>query len=182
MSQPRRYQRMLEQLGRFLAMQEAEHVEIIEEETCLTVCWQSDGALHRRCLNENDLARLQPPAQLRIGRSGSRAALLGALGAEIDRAQMDLSRIYQESDAFLVTGSINGRYLLQRYSFRELSGRGTPSTPIRLPIPGLPRAVPPQAEPITVAAVPLAAPATPRQRGDTEVLPIRRRELAPIMR
>lgn len=116
---------MLGRLGAFLAAQDLHQIEIVDEGAFLVVSWQpADAARQHRCFDEADVARLRPSPERGCQESSSRAALLGTLGQEIDRAQLDVAHIVEEADGFVVSGTRCGTYLHRRYRFPELEGNG----------------------------------------------------------
>jgi hypothetical protein len=119
-----RYEQLLEPLGAFLASQDALHVEIIDEGAFFMVSWHDTvaGPVQRSFLPE-ELAVLAPVARVDAVLA-TRAALLGQLGREIDATQLNVARIVEGLDWFLVTGSCGGRYDSRRFPYHELQTRG----------------------------------------------------------
>jgi hypothetical protein len=123
MLQPTRYQSRLARLGWFLLAEEALGIEIDDEGAFMTVSWRTSGLDQvKRCFREEDLAHVRQPTGPALHGSISRAALLGALGTEIDRARLDVGRIAEEPDGFVVTGALRGMYTTLRFSYLQLQG------------------------------------------------------------
>jgi hypothetical protein len=164
-SQPTRYQTTLAQLGWYLAGEDALDIEIVDEGIFVNVSWCKPGiGAVQRCFREGEIAHLRPAEAPRPG-SRSRAGLLAALGTELDRARMDVGHIAEETDGFLVTGSLRGMYTTLRFSYAQLQGhtRSAPPPPVQeLPARWSTKRV---ASPTPVASEVRFA------EGDTEVIP-----------
>ena len=127
MTQPGQWETKLGWLGAFLSGQDARHVEIFNRETFVTVVWEQKGASRQASFSPEDLARPWAPYKHRPD-SPSRSALLGVLGQEIDREQLDVASVLEEEDGFVVIGSISGRYEKQCFSYSELQENGAPDS------------------------------------------------------
>jgi hypothetical protein len=165
-SHPTRYQTTLAQLGLFLVGENALEIDIVDEGSFLAVTWSTPAHDRvQRCFREGDLAHVRQLTDQ--GRTGSvgRAALLGALGTEIDRARLNVGHIIEESDGFLVTGSLRGMYTAVRFSYPQLRGSARPS-------PAQPMQAAPSALTSSAAIPPDPdASALRYAKGDTEVIP-----------
>jgi hypothetical protein len=165
MLQQIRYQTTLAQLGWFLLGEDAFDIEIDDEGIFLSVAWRTlaNGRV-KRCFREEDLAHVRKPTAPTVPTTKSPAALLGALGTEIDRARLDVGHIGQESDGFVVTGSLRGMYTTLRFSYLQLQGaRPAPSR-------AMPEAPAVWNSKAVVAPGPDAS-ALRFAKGDTEVIP-----------
>src|SRR5690348_6376466 len=126
MEQSSRYETLLGRLGAYLACQEARRIEIADEGQFVTVSWQSQGPARRHnCFREDEIARLQPNGRNPY-ESSSRAALLGVLGRKLDESGMDVARIEEKTEVFLVSGATSGRYSNLRVGYWELRGQPAP--------------------------------------------------------
>ena len=100
------------------------------ERSHFAVAWQAAGAIpQERSFIEADFKHLWPAAQPDWLGSSSGAALLAALGHEIDRAELDVASIVEEADGFVVSGSSSGGHYANRYYlYSELrAGRAQPA-------------------------------------------------------
>jgi|SRR5579871_2223766 len=153
-----RYETVLEQVGTFLTLQEAQQVEVVDEDSYLTVSWQTaSGARERRCFREENLAAIRPGALANRRGTQTLATLLKTLGQDIDRAELEVGRIEETTDGFLVSGTNRGRYFSRRFSYPELwaarrdlaAGQPEAATPARREV---------VSEPPPPAAIPKPAP------------------------
>jgi hypothetical protein len=116
-------------LGAFLDAQEAHQIEIIEEPRCLAVWWQQGREGPRLCCFIGaDPGRGSLPGEARESRPPesaewwSWAALLGALGREIDQEQIDVASIREEPGGLLLTGACWGKQVSRHYPYAVLRG------------------------------------------------------------
>jgi hypothetical protein len=167
-------QATLARLGWFLLREEALGIEIDDEGAFMTVSWRPSGLDRvQRCFREEDLAHVRQPTGPTVHSSISRAALLGALGTEIDRARLDVGRIAEEPDGFVVTGSLRGMYTTLRFSYLQLQGARPAPAGSMQEAPSL----------WTSSAVIASGPDASAERfarGDTEVIP--REEIRQLVR
>src|SRR5687767_4244451 len=99
--------------------QDAHNVEILNRETFVTVSWRgTDGSRKEVSFGLEELVRPWVPYKRRD--SANRSARLGALGREIDRAQLEVASIHEELHGFVVTGSIAGRYENRSFPYADL--------------------------------------------------------------
>ena len=159
---------VLAQLGEFLAAQDAQEIEIADEGHYLAVAWNPTGAPRvHRCFNEADLDQLREVTRKSARESRSHAVLLGLLGREIDQARVEVARISEDPDSFLVSGTSGGRYISWRCDFAQLTraGRAAPPT----------RAEPVKPTPSPTGRVP--GPPAPRLEAgpDAHISPLRHR-------
>src|SRR4051794_136221 len=101
MPQPGEHADVLRALGRFLDENDAYEFEITNHDIFLAVSWgKADGA-GERSYQEHELEKLRQQARLMRqglggGNPGGLAELMRTLGQEIDREQIDISRIEQD--------------------------------------------------------------------------------------
>jgi hypothetical protein len=120
MSQPGEWESKLGWLGSFLTGQDAHHVEIANHDSFVAVGWDRKGSSRQAAkFSLEDLTRPWVPYK-KSQASSSRSARLGALGREIDRAQLEVASIHEELHGFVVTGSIAGRYENRSFPYVDL--------------------------------------------------------------
>ena len=123
MPEPDRWEIMLDGLGQFLAAQDANHVQILDQGPYLDVSWHlAGGSPQERLFVETELADFRRTASNPV--SSSPLTLLAALGHEIDQDPIEVARISQEANGFVVTGSIQGHYLSRPYAYADLRASG----------------------------------------------------------
>jgi hypothetical protein len=136
----------------------------------LAVSWEgNDNRTQQRCLSEADLGEFERARQLGTQAPGSLINLLSALGREIDHEEIEVSRIAQQGEGFVVSGVSHGRYANNSYTYRELGHRSGLGQALR-PSPPSPAPQP------SVAPAPLAAvQAAPLPAAGVPNAPLRRR-------
>ena len=123
MAEAGKWETRLGQLSSFLAVQEAQRVEIVDEGSYLGVSWEViDGIRQKCCLRDIDLAYLQRSPKLSRAATLVLPMVLTALGRALDQSSFDVASIVEESDGFLVTGSLDGTYASERYATVDLMG------------------------------------------------------------
>jgi hypothetical protein len=118
---------VLRALGRSLDAENASHIEIVNHDAFLAVFWdQGAPGAEQRAYKEHDLEALRAQArELRSGTAGGNpggtfAELLRTLGQDLDRDEVDVSRVAEEDGDFIVSGQAKGKYYRQAYSVSEL--------------------------------------------------------------
>jgi len=108
-------------LGAFLVAECAQHVEVFYRDSYFTVAWEPLGAKRQEhVFSLEDVARFRPAPNREAPGLLSLSALLGALGNEIDQAQLEVACIVEEAEGFVVTGSSGGRYEYRYYRYLDL--------------------------------------------------------------
>jgi hypothetical protein len=163
MAQAGGWEARLEAVGLFLAKQEARQVEIVDEGTFLAVLWDSsdgDGTRQQCYLTDTDLNDLLETATTRSAGWSSWPSILAALGRELKQTRIEVARIAEESDGFLVTGSITGVYTTHRFTYSTFMPR-YPEFSSELEPDPLPSSVMPAVPTPVVAAAAAEANPTP---------------------
>jgi hypothetical protein len=120
---------MLWRLGAFLDTQGALKVEIFDQGEFLAVSWQTaNGPRQQRCIGQPDWPELIQSIGRTAANPRNKATLLHALGEQLDDERVEVGRIVEEADGFLVSGSAGGRYVNRRYPYVGLYGCPTPAS------------------------------------------------------
>ena len=120
MAEPGQYETVFGQLGVFLARENACGIELTDQGEFIAAEWHSDGILHQQCFRGEELSHLNVFAQMAPASTVNPAALLGALGREMDAIGLNVAQVHQDVDSFEVAGSCQGRYVRERYYYQEL--------------------------------------------------------------
>ena len=135
------YSDVLRAIGRFLDIQEALEIEIVDEGPFLRASWQTTaGARERRTYRAFDLDRLRREARLlRTSPDGTpsagRSEALRTLGGELDRTDCEFLSLMQVEDGFQVTTLDAGRHTTRTFSQSEISAMSVEQRLRRRPLP-----------------------------------------------
>ena len=134
MRTPGDYEGFLSVIGQILDADGARQIEIVDNDTVLTVSWlHTDPTGTRRWFEDLEIDFLREGArelqESGGGGRGPRETSLRRLGSELDQSGIQLSGIVEDEDGYRVSGLVDRRYANRLYTWAQLGAVRPEATP-----------------------------------------------------